>query len=66
MTRKHFVMLAAAIKEAQAYNPWPTPAEAQAAALMRRTVANNVASVLGHDNPAFDRERFLKAAGVVQ
>jgi hypothetical protein len=64
MTRKHYVMLAAAIKEAQAHNPWPGDSERRAADLMRRTVANNVASVLGHDNPAFDRARFLKAAGV--
>lgn len=48
MTRKDYVLIAAALREAR------TVAEA----------ARLLADQLAQDNPRFDRERFLKAAGV--
>lgn len=64
MTRKHLIALAACIKEAQRYNPWQSIAAAEAAALMRRTIARNLADTCALENPRFDRARFLTACGV--
>lgn len=64
MTRKHFEALAEAIRYAQCFNPWPSDAEREAAEVMRRTVANNVADVCAQANPRFDRARFLAACGI--
>lgn len=51
--------MSAAIRTAQSLNPWPvTAVETQAAALMRRTIAENVAGVLGLDAKA--REAFVR------
>lgn len=60
MTRKDYVLIAAAIKEARAVYKPGTHAESIAI----ETVADHIAVELGRDNQRFDRERFLKAAGV--
>jgi hypothetical protein len=58
MTRKDYVMLAAAIKEAHAY------AIDAARRLGVASAAHEVADAIARDNPRFDRDRFLKACGV--
>lgn len=57
MTRKDYVMLAAAIKAASAAPGFPE---------RNAFVTHAIADALAQDNPRFDRERFLKAAGVTQ
>ena len=55
MTKKHFEAIAKAIKEEQT-----------AVAVredVRRAIANKLADVFKQDNPRFDRDRFMKAAG---
>lgn len=64
MTRKDYVLIAQCIEGAQKHNPWPTAAERQGAQLMQRQIAENLSYAMVHDNPRFDRERFLKACGV--
>lgn len=64
MTRKDYVIIAACIEQAQKYNLWPTPQAAETAALMKRQIAYNCAAAMAHNNPRFDRERFLRACGV--
>lgn len=66
MTRKDYVAIAAAIKEARlaaGVVQISNPPKGRAVDGVDRA-ANAVAWVLGHDNPRFDRERFLKACGV--
>ena len=59
MTRKDYVLLAHVLKEVR------TDCErAQQATPALDRAAQYLAAVLGQDNPRFDRERFLKAAGV--
>ena len=65
MTRRHFKALAQAIAEAQKHNVWLTPEAAEAAKLMRRTIASNVGHVLSAENERFDLPRFLAACGVL-
>jgi len=57
MTRKDYILIAAAIQSAmiQGYS---------GAEWARQCVAHNIALALANDNPRFDRERFLKACGV--
>jgi len=57
MTRKDYILIAAALKAAydETYHTVHAGIDAAAVAL---------ADALGRDNPRFDRERFLKAAGV--
>lgn len=61
MTRKHYEMLAAALKSARVPECYDHDTHSNAGA-DRAAVA--VAEVLAADNPRFDRERFLRAAGV--
>jgi hypothetical protein len=56
MTRKDYVLIAEAL--ARADRPY---AEGRA---QHRTDCEAIADALAQDNPRFDRERFLKAAGV--
>jgi len=61
MTRKHYVMLAAALNVAKQ--------EAGPSADARRGIdlaAEHVADTLAADNPRFDKRRFLTAAGYLQ
>jgi hypothetical protein len=64
MTRKDYIAIASCIQSAQQYNPWPTAAEMDAALLMKRTIAQNIAHTMANDNPRFDRAKFLAACGV--
>jgi hypothetical protein len=57
MTRKDYVLIAAAVSAAAI----PSQPMAEFA---REAVAVRLADALGRDNPRFDRERFLKACGV--
>lgn len=50
MTRKHFEMIAAIIKDCHDEPTW--------------RVAHRVADALAESNPRFDRARFLEACGV--
>lgn len=63
MTPAEIDEIALAIRFAQSHNPWPTPEYAAGAALMKRSIASNIAYVLGKNNPRL-RQRFLMAAGV--
>ena len=59
MTRKDYVLIAAALKSAHdGHNGRPQALRGVADA------ADRIAIALARDNPRFDRERFLKAAGV--
>ena len=60
MTRKDYVLIAAAIKQT-VEDMEPLSVAAQAALI---GVSLNIAIELVHDNPRFDRARFLDAAGV--
>jgi ABC-type sulfate transport system substrate-binding protein len=63
MTRKHYVMLAAALKARAAHKPTdPTYSEGWHAAVS--ACAHSIAEALAADNVAFDKSRFLKASGV--
>ncbi len=55
MTRKDYVLIAAAIKAASAAPGYPE---------RNAFVAFSLADALATDNPRFDRVRFLKACGV--
>jgi hypothetical protein len=57
MTRKDYILIAAAIKGARAQFPKQTLHGS-------RLVAEYIADALAHDNPRFDRARFLTACGV--
>lgn len=57
MTRKDYVLIAAAIAAAEIH-------AMDGAEYARKCIAHNIALALATDNPRFDRERFLKACGV--
>jgi hypothetical protein len=60
VTRKDYVLLAEALKIPKI----PPALNERQYALGRIDAALHVADALARDNPRFDRERFLKAAGV--
>ncbi len=60
MTRKDYILIAAAIKAAATEYPDERPDAKQ----QQEDVAFSIAEALASDNPRFDRERFLKACGV--
>lgn len=64
MTRKDYVLIAAAFKQELEDRPVDEAGiyEPIALAAMRAT-AGRLARMLESDNPRFDRERFLKACG---
>jgi len=55
MTRKDYVAIAAAFKNADKRDDGETIAA---------SVMENIADAMARDNPRFDRARFLKACGV--
>lgn len=60
MTRKDYILIAEALKEARA-----EALALRAGAGVGVTIAAvRLADALARDNPRFDRERFLKACGV--
>jgi hypothetical protein len=61
MTRKDYILIADALKAARSSYTLPN------VAIYHNGIANaaqRLADALARDNPRFDRERFLKAAGV--
>lgn len=56
MTRKDYVLIAAAIKSQLGFVPHERDLTIEA-------VAKAIAAALAQDNPRFDRERFMKACG---
>lgn len=62
MTRKHYVMIAEAIKSAARYDGGPKEMDMDSQKAVKR-VAMRLAEVLKKDNAAFDAGRFMKAAG---
>jgi hypothetical protein len=61
MTRRDYVLIAAALKGAHDSHIHTLPG-----AIGVRTAALTLADTLAQDNPRFDRDRFLKACGVAQ
>lgn len=59
MTRKDYVLLAAALRRARPDSFSEEPARVQFV-----TDCMNIATALANTNPRFDRERFLTACGV--
>jgi len=64
MTRKDYILIAAALKAVTEVPLGGTKDYAIGAAAGIAYATRELASRLGRDNPRFDRERFLKAAGV--
>ena len=67
MTRKDYILIAAALKEArEAIKEKEPDGTAEFEALLDGVayVAAYLSDALGRANPCFDRERFLRAAGV--
>lgn len=67
MTRKDYVALAEALREARVDIQCKEPAEH--VSTLKDGVsyaADHIADALAADNPRFDRTRFLKACGVTQ
>lgn len=62
MTRKDYVLIAAALQRAQAASHYRETQEAMLE--MHAACVHGVADALALDNPRFDTERFLKACGV--
>lgn len=62
MTKKDYELIASAIKSSDIGTPLTDVGTAFQNA--RRTMASNIADALIKDNSRFDRDRFLKAAGV--
>lgn len=65
MTRKHFTMIADAIRDAHNERTagFITPAEQAAASTAIGMAATYIADGLVQDNPRFDRARFMAACG---
>ena len=65
MTRKDYVLIAAALKSTKPVPPTNATLDTRVAGAMAwgRTAAY-LTDALASDNPRFDRERFLKACGV--
>ena len=60
MTRKDYILIAAALRDARTY----AAQHPEQFADVGVTIVHTLADRLANDNPRFDRERFLKAAGV--
>lgn len=65
MTRKDYVLIAAALFTARMQVEDIGPAHRAIVLRAFDEATRKLADSLGSDNPRFDRERFLKAAGVV-
>ncbi len=63
MTRKDYVLIAAALRDTLLID-CPTESYLQGAKAAHVSAVTRLADSLARDNPRFDRERFLKAAGV--
>jgi len=61
MTRKDYVLIAAAISSAF---PGPNYPKDSGYKYAQRLIAQKIGDAIAQNNPKFDRELFLKAAGV--
>lgn len=65
MTKKHYELIAAALHRTRMVQDMTGNAKQRTAAVGAvRLAAIDIAATLAHDNPRFDRARFLEAAGV--
>lgn len=66
MTRRDYVMIAAALRDSKPYKCELTPDGEYANPLCTQwaKTARQIAYELAEDNPRFDKQRFLDAAGV--
>ncbi len=64
MTRKDYVLIAAALKEARMHWLIPGPTDAPSFRAGIKAAAKEIAGALARDNSAFQRQRFLKACGL--
>lgn len=62
MTRKDYVLIASALADARTIYPTERPDAVQ----QSEDDAYVIAAALAGDNPRFDRNRFLKAAGAIK
>ena len=62
MTRKDYILIAAALR--RAIDPFPTVLENSAATCTWLQTVRHVADALARDNPQFNRAKFLTACGV--
>lgn len=61
MTRKDYEMIADAVRPVAEGS---ADAGSKVAVAVASAIAENLAQALAHDNPRFDKARFLKACGV--
>ena len=64
MTRKDYILIAAALKESRSHIASPNASLRDARSETLDVTVGRLAEALASDNPRFDRERFLTAAGV--
>lgn len=65
MTRKDYELIAGAVSRSRMAKTLDADAKRRGAAEdALRLVAIDLAATLAHDNPRFDRDRFLKACGL--
>lgn len=66
MSRKDYVLIAAALRAARPNMPICKPQDFtdEMVSACHRDIASEIADALQRDNPRFSRERFLEAAGV--
>jgi hypothetical protein len=63
MTRKDYILIAAALRDVMLID-CQSAEYLNGVRAAHASAAQRLADVLARDNPRFDRERFLKAAGV--
>lgn len=67
MTKKHYIAIAAIIKEQidkSARDGWESEQAAKAWKISQESTAFDIADYFQDENPSFDRARFLAACGV--
>lgn len=64
MTRKDYVLIAAAISDSKCMYAGQSPEYARGVRTQFQVTAQKIAAALQSDNPRFDRARFLKACGI--
>jgi hypothetical protein len=63
MTRKDYIAIARVINDGALIN-CATQADVAMNAATRAKIAHQLSDLMSHDNPRFDRSRFLKACGI--
>jgi hypothetical protein len=68
MTKKHFIKIAAIIKDTidkSKRQGWESSDASRALVVASETIALDMADYFAKENPSFDRSRFLVACGVL-